>query len=113
MSRGYRCLEHRGLPRRPNDCINCTGGIGANWIDQYWEDVYPSDEIPIFSKGNVKGVPRFYDEALKHIDPELYEKVKLARSDYARKNPLEFTPQRLEAKFKCKKALKEHLKRNL
>jgi hypothetical protein len=112
MSRGYRCPEHRGLPTRPTDCNECTGGIGSDWINTYWEDVYPDDEIPL-PKGVIKGTPRFYDEALKHIDPDLYDRVKKARSDYAKKNPLEFTPQRLEAKFKCKKALKQHLKRKI
>lgn len=113
MSRGYRCKEHRGLPARPPDCNECTGGIGSDWISDYWEDVYPSDEIPVPGKGNIRGVPRFYDEALKHIDPDLYEEVKQTRRNYANANPLEFTPQRLEAKFKCKQALTKHLKREL
>jgi hypothetical protein len=77
------------------------------------DDVYPSDEIPVVNKGNLRGVPRFYDEALKAADPDLYEEVKQARSKYARQNPLEFTPQRLEDKFKCQKALKQHLSRKL
>jgi len=88
-------------------------GIGSAWIDKYIDDVYPSDEIPIVGKGNMKGVPRYYDQALEKMDPDLYERVKEARSKYARENPLEFSPQRLEDKFKCQRALKKHLKRTL
>ncbi len=97
--------EFTTMSRRP--------GIGKNWIDEYQDDVYPSDEIPIPGIGTVKGVPRFYDEALKTADPDLYESVKAARSAHAAANPLEYTPQRLETKFKCQKALKQHLRRDL
>ncbi len=88
-------------------------GIGKNWIDNYQDDVYPSDELPIPGVGTVKGVPRFYDDALKRTDPVLFELIKEKRAAYARDNPLEFTPQRLEDKFKCQKALKQHLRRHL
>ncbi len=97
--------EFNTMSRRP--------GLGKNWIDNYQDDVYPSDEIPIPGVGIVKGVPRFYDEALKTADPDLYETIKSSRAKYARSHPLEFTPQRLEDKFKCQKALKKHLRRNL
>ncbi len=88
-------------------------GIGKDWIDNYQDDVYPSDELPIPGVGTVKGVPRFYDDALQRADPILYESVKRKRAAYASANPLEFTPQRLETKFKCQQALKTHLRRDL
>lgn len=88
-------------------------GIGREWIDQFQSDVYPSDEVPIPGSGTHKGVPRYYDKVLEKVDPKLYEEVKANRAQYAQQHPLEFSPQRLEAKYKCQKALKQHLKRNL
>ncbi len=110
MSRGHKCAACK---HNTGDECSCTYGIGKTWIDNYQDDVYPTDEIPIPGVGIVKGVPRFYDEALKTADPDLYERIKLSRARYARENPLEFTPQRLEDKFKCQKALKKHLRRDL
>lgn len=97
--------EFTTMSRRP--------GIATGWIEKYQDDVYPSDEVPVPGKGNVKGTPRFYDDALKKVDPDLYENIKEARAKYARENPLEFSPQRLEAKYRCKKALNDQLKRGL
>lgn len=88
-------------------------GIGRDWIDTYQDDVYPSDETPIPGVGNVKGVPRYYDKVLETVDPKLYEEVKAKRAAYATKNPGEFSPQRLEAKYKCHRAKTQHLRRNL
>ena len=96
--------EFTTMSRRP--------GIATEWFNKYKDDVYPSDEIPLPGKGNLKGTPRFYDKLLEKTDPNLYEAIKATRSEYAKKNPLEFTPQRLEAKFKCAKALQQHLKRD-
>lgn len=113
MSRGHRCPGCKQLGHTKPGCTDCTRGIGRNWIDNYKEDVYPSDDLPIPGVGIVKGVPRFYDEVLKDTQPDLYDSVKTKRARYARDNPLEFSPQRLEAKFKCAAALKKHLRRDL
>lgn len=88
-------------------------GIGYDWINTYQDDVYPSDDLPIPGKGVIKGTPRYYDKILQEVDPKLYEKVQKNRQDYAKKNPLEFTPQRLQDKEKCTKALRQHIKRPL
>lgn len=113
MSLGRRCKLHRGAALPPEDCDKCTGAIGADWIRDYMDDVYPSDETPVPGKGDIKGTPRYYDKVLERTDPELYEEIKAKRASYAKKNKSEFSPQRLEDKYKCHMALTKHLQRKL
>jgi hypothetical protein len=79
-------------------------GIGASWYEKYKRDIYPSDEVPVPGAGVMKGVPRYYDEILREENPELYEEMKSTRKAFMKEHKEEYTPRRLEAKHKCKKA---------
>lgn len=48
-------------------------GIGYNWIEKWLYDVYPRDEIII--NGQRTRPPRYYDQVLEALDPQLYRKV--------------------------------------
>ena len=45
-------------------------GIGAGWYEQFKDDVFPSNEIPVPGVGVMNGVPRYYDEILKEENPK-------------------------------------------
>lgn len=90
-------------------------GIGAQFYEEYKNDIYPSDEI--IHDGKYFPVPRYYDVLLERDDPKLFEKVKQARIDNFEalkvERPDEFKPKRLIQKEKCKQAqIALHLKRN-
>lgn len=52
-------------------------GIGKEWIEKYWSDVYPKDFLTI--KGIKMQPPRYYDSVYKRKNPESFEKIKAAR----------------------------------
>ena len=86
---------------------NC--GIGAGWFEKFKDDVFPSDEVPVPGLGVVKGVPRYYEEIYKSEHPEDMERVKEERVKFLKKHAEDYTPRRLEDKYKCRKA-KDDLK---
>lgn len=88
-------------------------GIGAEWFETYQADIYPSDEVPVPGSGVYKGVPRYYDALLEQSDPALLEEIKEKRLEFRRSHADEFTPERLMAKYKVKKAQVSQLKRTL
>lgn len=88
--------EYSTMSRRP--------GIGRAWFEKYWSDVFPSDECPVPGRGIVRKVPRFYEEIFKETRPMALEEIKAIRQRYKREHPEEFEPERLEDKYKCRKA---------
>ena len=88
-------------------------GIGAGWYEQFKDDVFPSNEIPVPGVGVMNGVPRYYDEILKEENPKMYEEVKEVRNTFMREHKEEFTDQRLLSKHKCKKARVALMSRDL
>lgn len=80
------------------------GGIGGDWYEKFKDDVFPSDEVPIPGVGVVKKVPRFYLEILREEDTATYNKVLSQRESFRRDNWEEYTPSRLMAKYRVKKA---------
>lgn len=57
-------------------------GIGADWIEKYKSDVYPSDEV-IINEAKARP-PRFYDQQL--TEEELHD-IQLKRSTEGKKHP--------------------------
>lgn len=53
--------------------------IGKKWLDQYFSDVYPSDEIATMH-GPTYRPPRYYDKILEKQHPELYKTIRTARN---------------------------------
>jgi hypothetical protein len=103
MSRGKTCKLHRGMPYQVN-CPNCSRGLGRDWYERYKSDVYPSDEVPIPGAGVMKGVPRYYDNALREENPEMYECIKDTRKEFMREHADDYTDKRLLDKHKVAKA---------
>lgn len=58
-------------------------GIGKTWIDKYIDDVYPYDEVII--RGHPSQPPKFYDDQLEKINPQLLKQMKAARIKSAAK----------------------------
>lgn len=99
---------------RPEYCtMSRRPGIGSEWFSKYGSDVFPSDEIPIPGSGVVKGVPRFYEEILKEVDPELYVAVRLKRQEFFEAHADGFSPERLIAKYHVKRAAVRSLAKEL
>jgi len=67
-----RVPEYMTMSRRP--------GIGAGWIRKFFSDVYPSDEV-VLGGGKVMKPPRYYDDELAKVDPELLERIKERREE--------------------------------
>lgn len=91
-----------------------SNGIGYDWLNKYYGDFYPTDETPVLGENKViKGTPRYYMEKLKAKDPVTYCRIKASRETHLEENASEYTPERLMAKYKVKKAKIKHLERNL
>ncbi len=88
-------------------------GIGGTWYEKFKGDVFPSDETPVPGKGVYKGAPRYYEKILDREDPGMLEAVKRARQAYLKENLSEYSPERLEAKYKVKKASMANMTRGL
>lgn len=82
------------------------GGIGKKWYEKYKSDLYPHDFT--MCNGHRIKPPRYYDEALKEEDPELYERIKKIRESQLSPFDPELREKRLLAKEEFKK---EQIKR--
>jgi hypothetical protein len=51
--------------------------IGRRWIEEYWQDVYPSDFVLL--QGKPRKPPRYYDKWMEDNQPELMEEVRHQR----------------------------------
>lgn len=76
---GKKQYEDRGLVP-PYCCMSRRPGIGSDWYDKFNTDVYPSDEVICRGKYTSKP-PRYYDEQLKKINPDLYNQIKATREE--------------------------------
>lgn len=88
--------EYTTMSRRP--------GIGRNFYDRYKSDFFPSDETPIPGEGVRKTTPRYYEQILRDEDPDAYETIKNLRQAFREAHGDEYSPERLMAKYKVKKA---------
>lgn len=88
-------------------------GIGATWLEKYWRDVYPSDEVPVVGEGVLMKVPRYYDEMFGERFPQVLEEVKNVRKVFKMQHPDLFDPDRLIDAYKVKKAFLANKKRRL
>lgn len=61
--------EFRQMSRRP--------GLGRAFLEKYWRDIYPRDEIVL--DGKKFRPPRYYDKVMERIAPEVIEEVKFKR----------------------------------
>ena len=97
--------EYTTMSRRP--------GIGRDWYEQFKDDVFPSDEVPVPGKGVIKGVPRYYEQIFQAEAPHAHAEVKRLRESFIAEHGEDYTPERLIDKYKVKKAQIQLLKRGL
>lgn len=57
-------------------------GIGATWLERYFDDVFPCDFMVM--GGKKFPVPRYYTKLLERWDPELFDHIKRLRRAKAR-----------------------------
>ncbi len=88
-------------------------GLGAKFYEKYKSDFFPSDESPVPAKGIVNSVPRYYETILKLQDPAMLDMVKSLREIYRQTHAEDFTPDRLEDKYKIARAKQNQHQRNL
>ena len=88
-------------------------GIGAKWYERYKDEIFPADETCIPGEGVFKGTPRYYETLLERERPEVLEEVKRLRQVFRSEHGEEYTPERLMAKYRVKKAQVDKLKRTL
>lgn len=63
--------------------------IGKQWILKNWNDVYPKDYFTI--NGNKFRPPRYYDEQLKKIKPDIWIEVEKKRKEFAEERGVEIS----------------------
>lgn len=86
-------------------------GIAAGWFEKFGlSDVFPRDEMVV--GGRVNKPPRYFDKLLERVDPQLYDRVKAARAEFAPEWE-EGSDVRLRVKEQVKLAQIKSLKREL
>lgn len=85
------------IPITPEYCtMSLKPGIGANWLEKYEKDVFPSDTLVL--DGKILKPPRYYDQKFGEKNPEALEEIKTARMKRAERFKHDNTPDRLDEK---------------
>ena len=95
--------EYTTMSRRP--------GIGRDFYEKFRGDFFPADEVPVPGVGVLKKVPRYYTEIFAEEDEGLHEEVRKMRKVFRLVNREDYSPERLEQRYKVKKAQHEMLRR--
>lgn len=93
-----RMPEFTTASRRP--------GLGRDWIEKFYTDVWPRDEVII--DGKKFNPPRYYDKVLAIRDPELYEEIKVIREKRGKEMAADNTMARLRSKEVVAKSQLKH-----
>jgi hypothetical protein len=86
-------------------------GIGAGWLQEYVDDVYPWDEVIV--NGHPTKPPRYYDKLYELDELEAMELIRRRREKDAKRRAKDNTPARLHAREKVKLAQAKQLTRRL
>jgi len=79
-------------------------GIGAGFYEQFSDDIFPSDEVPVPGKGIIRKVPRYYQNILSTEDPAMLEEIKNLRQIFKKAHKGDFSPERLHDRYICARA---------
>lgn len=75
-------------------------GIGKTWLDEYLQDVYPSDRIFLSDKKVFCQPPKYFDSVFEIHNPTVCSDIKAARKAKALERAHDNTPERLAVKRK-------------
>lgn len=111
----YTWIDENGeiTEREPEyNKMSLKPGIGAAWLDQYHQDVYPSDQV--ITRGHAAKPPRYYDTRYHDkINSDTFEAVQLARIQEQRQHAEDNSDERLKTKETVTRAKINHLKRTI
>lgn len=101
----YACIDHDTgellSVRKPEyTTMSRRPGIGKNWFEKYYSDVYPNDYV-VFRNKQMRP-PKFYDSLYEVLNPDDFERLKKKRKYSAIKNKSDNTPERLNVKHQIK-----------
>lgn len=98
--------EYTTMSRRP--------GIGKDWYDIYWKDVYPEDRL-VLPSGKIMRPPRYYDNLFEIEYPSDFAILKERRVKRARSPEVSVhsTAERLAVREECQQKSLSRLIRNL
>lgn len=100
---GPRTPEFLNMSRRP--------GIGTSWIEQFGDDVFPSDFVVM--GGRKAPAPEYYDDWLEKSNPEMWEELKAERALRGAERIGEKSKERLKVRETVFKAKIRNLKRGM
>lgn len=86
-------------------------GIAHDWISDYTSDIYPKGFTTI--RGMKIKPPRYYDNYLKEVEPDMHDDIKEGRKLAMIENFKEGLPERLKQKEKVKQSQFKQLTRSL
>jgi len=113
----YNILDDDGallLTRKPEYVtMSRRPGIGKDWYDKYWRDVYVNGEDSVIIEGRKSRPPRYYDSQFEILSPSDLESIKLERKRKAALHVEDSTPDRLNVREKVQLARLRKLPRNL
>lgn len=73
-------------------------GVGRNFLEKYQSDIYPFDEVIL--RGKKMRPPKYYDNVLDSIDPDLMTLIRAKRRKKAKSNTQHNTFDRLRTREK-------------
>lgn len=87
-------------------------GIGQDWFDKYYEDVYPEGKV-VLEGGKKSKPPKFYDLKYKEMFPDKFEDMQEARILAAAEHRADNMPDRLAVKEEVLRARVKNLVRSI
>lgn len=76
--------EFHHMSRRP--------GIGGDWFEEFFADVYPNDRI--VHQGKTMKPPKYFDYLLEKLHPEIFCEVKRIREENYAKSDMALLPEK-------------------
>jgi hypothetical protein len=95
--------EYTTMSRRP--------GIGKDWFDKYYSDIYPKDYVTI--RGKKMKAPKFFDGQYELLYPKEYKELKRKRVLDSKKHADNNTEERLQVREQIQLSKLKQLKRPL
>lgn len=83
------------LRKQEWNTMSTKPGLGRDWFEKYWSDVYPKDSVEI--EGKTFRPPAYYDQLLFRRDPAMHAEVLQKRLDFTKERGLT-SPQQLRAR---------------